>query len=98
MCPKLNDVAERKVSEIVLYKTKGFYGESAVSEVLCPINGKRRFTYTKTKTPVQVLLPEQGTVLRGTSLIFSLGAAVFQTRKCTLNAWEIGKEKMGKFI
>jgi len=45
-CPSVSDVAERKVKEIMLYKTRGFYGESAVSEVLCPINGKWRFTYT----------------------------------------------------
>ena len=45
-CPKVSDVAERQVKEIMLYKTRGFYGESAVSEVFCPINGKWRFTYT----------------------------------------------------
>jgi len=45
-CPSVNDVIERKVKEIMLFKTRGFYGESAISEVLCPIHGKWRFTYT----------------------------------------------------
>jgi len=45
-CPSVSEVAGRKVTEMMLYKTRGFYGESAVSEVICPINGKWRFTYT----------------------------------------------------
>ena len=30
----------------MLYKTRGFYGESAVADVACPITGHWRFTYT----------------------------------------------------
>ena len=46
-CPNVSEIARRKVNEVMLYKTRGFYGESAVSEVLCPIIGKWRFTFTR---------------------------------------------------
>ena len=45
-CPSVRDVASRKVTETMLYKTRGWHGESAFSEVLCPINGRWRFSYT----------------------------------------------------
>ena len=46
-CPSVREVADREVSEMMLYKTRGFYGESAVSEVLCPVSGKWRFSFTR---------------------------------------------------
>ena len=48
ICPSVKEVAERKVNEMMLYKTRGFYGDSAVRKVMCPINGRWRFTYTRT--------------------------------------------------
>ena len=32
------------LSQVMLYKTRGFFGESAVSDVACPITGRWRFT------------------------------------------------------
>jgi len=46
-CPSLSEIAERKVSEIMLYKTRSFHGQSAVAQVRCPINGVWRFTYSQ---------------------------------------------------
>jgi len=45
-CPTRAEVAAREVGEVMLYKTRGFYGESAVGDVSCPITGRWRFTYT----------------------------------------------------
>jgi hypothetical protein len=44
-CPQLHEVRDRKVEEIMLYKTRGFYGEPAVSQVHCPFSGKWKFSY-----------------------------------------------------
>jgi len=45
-CPTSSEVVKKTVGEVMLYKTRGFYGESAVSDVACPITGRWRFTYS----------------------------------------------------
>jgi hypothetical protein len=44
-CPQQHEVRDRKVEEIMLYKTRGFYGEPAVSQVHCPFSGEWKFSY-----------------------------------------------------
>ena len=45
-CPTRAEVTERRVEEIMLYKTRGFYGESAVTQTHCPFSGRWRFSYS----------------------------------------------------
>ena len=52
-CPVTADVVTRSAREMMLYKTRGFYGESAVAKVLCPINGRFQFTYSNSETVVE---------------------------------------------
>ena len=44
-CPTEVEVTQRSVEEIMLYKTRGFYGESAVTQIHCPFNGRWKFAY-----------------------------------------------------
>ena len=37
---------ERRAQEMMLYKTRGFYGGSAITKTYCPINGNYKFTYS----------------------------------------------------
>ena len=37
---------ERRAQEIMLYKTRSFYGGSAITKTYCPINGNYKFTYS----------------------------------------------------
>jgi hypothetical protein len=45
-CPTQQQIAERKATELMLYKTRGFYGGSAVTKTYCPLNGRFKFTYS----------------------------------------------------
>ena len=45
-CPTEVEVSQRGVEEIMLYKTRGFYGESAVTQIHCPFNGRWKFSYS----------------------------------------------------
>jgi len=45
-CPSDIMIRERRAREIMLYRTKGFMGEPAVSPTYCPINGAYQFTYS----------------------------------------------------
>jgi len=45
-CPTHQEVRERRVDEIMLYKTRGFYGESAVTQTHCPFSGRWKFSYS----------------------------------------------------
>jgi len=44
-CPTESEVRHRQVEEIMLYKTRGFYGESAVTQTHCPFSGRWGFSY-----------------------------------------------------
>ena len=39
-CPREEERATRQVTEMMLYKTRGFYGEAAASATHCPITGR----------------------------------------------------------
>ncbi|XP_059091334.1 uncharacterized protein LOC131886899 [Tigriopus californicus] len=45
-CPNDITIREKRTREIMLYRTKGFMGEPAVSPTYCPINGVYSFTYS----------------------------------------------------
>ena len=45
-CPSPQDIRERKAQEMMFYKTRSFYGGSAITRTYCPLNGKFRFTYS----------------------------------------------------
>ena len=45
-CPVERDIRERKATEMMLYKTKSFYGGSAITRTYCPLNGNYKFTYS----------------------------------------------------
>lgn len=45
-CPTQQEVRERKAQEMMFYKTRAFYGGSAISKTYCPLNGKFKFTYS----------------------------------------------------
>ena len=45
-CPSQQDIRERKSQEIMFYKTRSFYGGSAITRTYCPLNGNFRFTYS----------------------------------------------------
>ena len=45
-CPSPRDVKERKAQEMMFYKTRSFYGGSAITRTYCPLNGRFRFTYS----------------------------------------------------
>lgn len=45
-CPTSHEVTSRAVEEIMLYKTRGFYGESAVTQTHCPFSGRWKFSYS----------------------------------------------------
>jgi len=45
-CPSRQEIRERKASEMMLYKTRGFYGGSAITRTYCPLNGRYKFTYS----------------------------------------------------
>ena len=45
-CPTPQDVRERKATEMMFYKTKSFYGGSAITRTYCPLNGNYKFTYS----------------------------------------------------
>ncbi|QQP42247.1 Uncharacterized protein FKW44_016851, partial [Caligus rogercresseyi] len=45
-CPSPSDIRTRSATEIMLYKTRGFYGKSAITKTYCPLNGRYRFTYS----------------------------------------------------
>ncbi len=44
-CPTIQQIARREAVEMMLYKTRSFYGGSAVTRVHCPLNGQFAFTY-----------------------------------------------------
>ena len=46
-CPNQQDVRERKATEMMFYKTRSFYGGSAITRTYCPLNGNYKFTYSK---------------------------------------------------
>ena len=46
-CPNRQDVRERKATEMMFYKTRSFYGGSAITRTYCPLNGNYKFTYSK---------------------------------------------------
>lgn len=45
-CPSQQQIDARKAQEIMLYKTRDFYGGSAITKTYCPINGDYKFTYS----------------------------------------------------
>ena len=45
-CPSQQNIRERKAQEMMLYKTRSFYGGSAITRTYCPLNGRFRFTYS----------------------------------------------------
>lgn len=45
-CVSQEEVAAQQVSEVIMFRTKGFLGEPAVSPTFCPINGAYTFTYS----------------------------------------------------
>ena len=46
-CPGRQQIRERRgAQEIMLYKTRGFYGGSAITRTYCPLNGRFKFTYS----------------------------------------------------
>ena len=45
-CPSRQEIRERKSNEMMLYKTRGFYGGSAITRTYCPLNGRFKFTYS----------------------------------------------------
>lgn len=45
-CPTKIEIRERKATEMMLYKTRGFYGGSSVTRTYCPLNGHFKFTYS----------------------------------------------------
>jgi len=45
-CPTHMEATQRGVEEIMFYKTRGFYGESAVTQIHCPFNGRWKFSYS----------------------------------------------------
>ena len=45
-CPSRQEIRERKAAEMMLYKTRGFYGGSAITRTYCPLNGRFKFTYS----------------------------------------------------
>jgi len=53
VCPRAADVVARTSVEMILYKTRGFYGETAVTKVHCPINGRYQFTYSNSESMLE---------------------------------------------
>ena len=45
-CPSQQDIRVRKAQEMMFYKTRSFYGGSAITRTYCPLNGRFRFTYS----------------------------------------------------
>lgn len=45
-CPSRQEIRERKATEMMLYKTRGFYGGSSITRTYCPLNGRYKFTYS----------------------------------------------------
>ena len=45
-CVNQEEILGREVSEVMMYRTKGFLGEPAVSPTYCPFNGAYTFTYS----------------------------------------------------
>ena len=45
-CVSQDEMTHQDVSEIMMYRTKGFLGEPAVSPTYCPFNGEYTFTYS----------------------------------------------------
>lgn len=45
-CPSLQEIRERQAHEMMLYKTRSFYGGSAITRTYCPLNGRYRFKYS----------------------------------------------------
>jgi len=45
-CVTQLDIYDQDASEVMLYRTKGFLGEPAVSPTYCPFNGAYTFTYS----------------------------------------------------
>ena len=39
-CPQSHELARRQLTEMMLYKTRGFYGEAAAGESHCPMTGR----------------------------------------------------------
>ncbi|XP_045116251.1 uncharacterized protein LOC123507441 isoform X2 [Portunus trituberculatus] len=44
-CPTLHAIKTRRVSEIMLYKSRSFTQDGLIDRVFCPINGRFHFTY-----------------------------------------------------
>jgi len=49
-CPQQHEVRDRRVEEIMLYKTRGFYGEPAVTQVHCPFSGVWKLSYSSSQS------------------------------------------------
>ena len=46
-CPNWETIRDRKAREVMLYKTRGYYGtRDSFEEVLCPVFGQWKFTFT----------------------------------------------------
>ena len=45
-CPAHAQIRERVAQELMLYKTRAFYGGSAITKTYCPLNGNFKFTYS----------------------------------------------------
>ena len=51
-CPRSEDIREDRAREVMLYKTRGYYGaRDSFAKVLCPMYGQWRVTYTDTGAP-----------------------------------------------
>ena len=51
-CPTWERVRAREAREVMLYKTRGYYGtRDSFEEVLCPVFGQWRFTFTDRGDP-----------------------------------------------
>ena len=45
-CATAQEIRERRADEMMLYKTRSFYGGSAITKTYCPLNGRFTFTYS----------------------------------------------------
>ena len=54
VCPSRESIVKREAREVMLYKTRGYYGaRDSFEEVLCPLYGQWRFSFTDHGDPSQ---------------------------------------------
>ena len=54
VCPSRESIVRREAREVMLYKTRGYYGaRDSFEEVLCPLYGQWRFSFTDHGDPSQ---------------------------------------------